>query len=121
MLSEIVEVEKEAVKRAQYLESFPPQTLTQRTNQDANSARGRLANPMTMRTDYLLPCILNPIQNCALWGGIFVGIDVLQGSVSTTSPPSLLRNFGLYAGGLWCYRASMCPMEIIHGRQSLLQ
>ena len=75
-----------------------------------------------MRTDYLLPCILNPIKSCALWGGVFVGIDVLQGTAVASRPYSnLLRTFGLYAGGLWIYRASVCPMEVIHGRQSLLQ
>lgn len=113
-------VEKGAVKRHVFILS-PFHLKRSTTTPLIQQRRSRsVSQPMTMRTDYLLPCILNPIQNCALWGGIFVGIDILQGTVST-SPPSLLRNFGLYAGGLWCYRASMCPMEAIHGRQSLLQ
>jgi hypothetical protein len=46
-------------------------------------------------------------------------IDVVPTNVSFVF--IVQRNFGLYAGELWCYRASMCPMEAIHGRQSLLQ
>ena len=68
-----------------------------------------------MRTDHLFPCMLEPIPSCAIWGGIFTGIDAMQGAKLS------LRTWGTYAAGLWCYRASICPMEAIHGRRSVLQ
>jgi len=68
-----------------------------------------------MLKNHLVPCVLDPIPSCALWAGIFVGIDSLQ--YGTT--PSI-RTFGLYAGGLFTYHAMVCPMEVIHGRRSSL-
>ncbi|KAL3761549.1 hypothetical protein ACHAW5_003097 [Stephanodiscus triporus] len=68
-----------------------------------------------MRTDHLLPCIIDPIPSCAIWGGIFTLIDATGGS------PLSIRTWGKYTVGLWCYRASICPMEAIHGRRSVLQ
>ncbi len=68
-----------------------------------------------MRTDKLLPCMIDPIPSCAIWAGIWTGIDAMQGA------PLSIRTWGFYAGCFWCYRASICPMEAIHGRQSVLQ
>lgn len=68
-----------------------------------------------MNTKHLLPCIIDPIPSCAVWGGIFTGIDAMQGA------PLSIRTWGFYASGLWLYHASICPMEAIHGRRSALQ
>ncbi|KAL3757233.1 hypothetical protein ACHAWU_002214 [Discostella pseudostelligera] len=67
-----------------------------------------------MNTKHLLPCIIDPIPSCAVWGGIFTGIDAMQGA------PLSIRTWGFYASGLWLYHASICPMEAIHGRRSAL-
>ncbi|KAL7430243.1 hypothetical protein ACHAXH_001287 [Discostella pseudostelligera] len=67
-----------------------------------------------MNTKHLLPCIIDPIPSCAVWAGIFTGIDAMQGA------PLSIRTWGFYASGLWLYHASICPMEAIHGRRSAL-
>eukprot|EP00579_Thalassiosira_antarctica_P009007 CAMPEP_0201886422 /NCGR_PEP_ID=MMETSP0902-20130614/22044_1 /ASSEMBLY_ACC=CAM_ASM_000551 /TAXON_ID=420261 /ORGANISM="Thalassiosira antarctica, Strain CCMP982" /LENGTH=127 /DNA_ID=CAMNT_0048415993 /DNA_START=45 /DNA_END=428 /DNA_ORIENTATION=- len=68
-----------------------------------------------VNTNYLVPCLIEPIPSSAVWAGIFVGIDAAQYGTS----PSI-RTWGLYAGGLWTYHAMICPMEAIHGRRSSL-
>lgn len=68
-----------------------------------------------MNTNHLLPCIVDPVPSCAVWAGIFTGIDAMQGA------PISVRTWGFYASGLWLYHASICPMEAIHGRRSALQ
>ena len=68
-----------------------------------------------MRTDHLVPCLVEPIPSCAIWGSLFAGIDVAQRGAP------FLRTWGFYAGGLSLYHATVCPMEVIHGRRSSLQ
>ncbi|KAL7553816.1 hypothetical protein ACHAWF_017153 [Thalassiosira exigua] len=65
-----------------------------------------------MNTNYMIPCILNPIPSCAIWAGIFHGIDAIQGARLS------IRTWGVYTGSLVTYHALMCPMEVIHGKQS---
>jgi len=73
-----------------------------------------LANESNMKTNHLVPCVLNPIPSCAVMAGIFTGIDAMQGA------PLSIRTYGFYAVSLWTYHALVCPMEAIHGRQSAL-
>mmetsp|Transcript_23503 Transcript_23503/g.48798 ORF Transcript_23503/g.48798 Transcript_23503/m.48798 type:complete len:118 (-) Transcript_23503:1618-1971(-) len=51
-------------------------------------------------------------------GVLFCGIDMVQGvpAAQAFRPTS----FALYVGGFYVYNAMQCPMEAIHGRQSLL-
>ncbi|KAL9190788.1 hypothetical protein ACHAXT_000494 [Thalassiosira profunda] len=67
-----------------------------------------------MRTGHLVPCIIEPLPSCAVWAGIFTGIDAAQGA------PLSVRTWGFYTGALWSYHALVCPMEAIHGRRSCL-
>lgn len=68
-----------------------------------------------MKTNHLAPCIIEPIPSCAVWAGVFVGIDAMQHGT-----PLSIRTWGVYAGGLFAYHAMVCPMEVIHGRRSAL-
>lgn len=58
-------------------------------------------------------CLTAPVVPSAVMGTVFAGLDVAQGGTFTPS-----RIF-IYAGGLYAYNVIQCPMEAIHGRQSL--
>ena len=60
-------------------------------------------------------CLTAPIPSACVFGTILAGLDVAQGARFT--PGRVVT----YAGGLWAYNAMQCPMEAIHGRQSLGQ
>jgi len=53
-----------------------------------------------------------------IFGGVFAGLDVMQGAHwrNVLNP----RVLGSYVGGIYAYNVMTCPMEAIHGRQSLL-
>ena len=69
----------------------------------------------TINLPHLNYCLTDThkIQNAVMWGGIFSGIDFLQGARLT--PTSV----GSYMGFIWLYGALQCPMEAIHNRRSL--
>jgi hypothetical protein len=67
-----------------------------------------------VNTRHIAPCLLDPIPQAVVMGGLFHGFDAMQGA------PLSLRVWGMYAGGLWTYHALQCPMEIIQGRRSSL-
>ena len=58
-----------------------------------------------MNTKHFFPCLIDPLPSCAIWAGIFTGIDAAQGA------PLSLRTWGFYTGGLWAYHALVCPLE----------
>ena len=58
-------------------------------------------------------CLTKPVVSSCVFGTIFAGLDVAQGARFTPSAVVV------YAGGLYAYNAMQCPMEAIHGRQSL--
>eukprot|EP00545_Synedropsis_sp_CCMP1620_P014454 CAMPEP_0119003568 /NCGR_PEP_ID=MMETSP1176-20130426/641_1 /TAXON_ID=265551 /ORGANISM="Synedropsis recta cf, Strain CCMP1620" /LENGTH=140 /DNA_ID=CAMNT_0006955181 /DNA_START=19 /DNA_END=441 /DNA_ORIENTATION=- len=67
---------------------------------------------------YQKDCILSPIISSITFGGIFAGIDAVQGvPLAQAFSPRML---GRYMGGIYVYNVVQCPMEAIHGRQSLL-
>ena len=59
-------------------------------------------------------CLTDPLLSSAVFGTIFAGVDVAQGARFTPARAAS------YAGGIWVYNALQCPMEDIHGRESLL-
>ena len=61
-------------------------------------------------------CLIRPIFPAGLYGGIFTGIDILQGLPKEHAPKIFARNFGV----IYAYNVLQCPMEAIHGRKSLI-
>ncbi|KAL7463644.1 hypothetical protein ACHAXS_004000 [Conticribra weissflogii] len=66
------------------------------------------------KTDYIQYCVIEHIPPSVVWGGIFHGIDCVQGARFA------LRTWGIYSGGILAYHSLICPMEAFHGRQSAL-
>ena len=60
-------------------------------------------------------CLTEPIVSSAIFGILFTGMDVLQG----TSSKFTIKSVGNYAGFLYVYHIMRCPMEAIHGKSSL--
>ena len=60
-------------------------------------------------------CLTEPIFSSAVSGTVFAGLDALQGTRAFT-PQSALS----YSGFIYLYNILRCPMEAIHGRESLL-
>lgn len=58
-------------------------------------------------------CLTAPVIPSAVFGTIFAGIDAAQGARFT---PARAVTYG---GGIYAYNIIQCPMEAIHGRQSL--
>ena len=61
-------------------------------------------------------CLIRPIFPAGFYGGIFTGIDILQGLPKEHAPKIFARNFGF----IYAYNVLQCPMEAIHGRKSLI-
>ena len=61
-------------------------------------------------------CIIKPIYPAGIYGGIFTGIDILQGLPKEHAPKMFARNFAF----IYSYHVLQCPMEAIHQRKSLL-
>eukprot|EP00567_Pseudictyota_dubia_P017431 CAMPEP_0197448770 /NCGR_PEP_ID=MMETSP1175-20131217/18911_1 /TAXON_ID=1003142 /ORGANISM="Triceratium dubium, Strain CCMP147" /LENGTH=136 /DNA_ID=CAMNT_0042980663 /DNA_START=26 /DNA_END=436 /DNA_ORIENTATION=+ len=59
-------------------------------------------------------CLTGPMMSSAVFGTLFAGMDVMQGARFTPS------RAGFYILGVYAFNAFQCPMEAIHGRQSLL-
>jgi hypothetical protein len=65
--------------------------------------------------NYQINCLVSPIPQCVLYGGLFTAMDVGMGVQSKGGPFKLfLRN----AGFLFLYNAMQCPMESFSGRRS---
>eukprot|EP00548_Thalassiothrix_antarctica_P002264 CAMPEP_0194138438 /NCGR_PEP_ID=MMETSP0152-20130528/8220_1 /TAXON_ID=1049557 /ORGANISM="Thalassiothrix antarctica, Strain L6-D1" /LENGTH=109 /DNA_ID=CAMNT_0038835877 /DNA_START=106 /DNA_END=435 /DNA_ORIENTATION=+ len=53
-----------------------------------------------------------------VYGALFAGFDAFQGvPLQQAMHPTVV---GRYMAGIYVYNVSTCPMEAIHGRQSLL-
>ena len=63
---------------------------------------------------YQKECLTAPIIPSIVSAGVFSVIDVMSGQHVT------VNRIGTYAGGMYMYNIMQCPMEAIHGRQSLL-
>lgn len=63
---------------------------------------------------YQRDCLTRPVVTSITLGGIFTGINVMQGSRLTP------RLAAINVGGLYAYNVLQCPMEAIHGRPSAL-
>ena len=61
-------------------------------------------------------CLIRPIVPSGFWGGVFTGIDVLQGLPKERAPKIFARNFAF----IYSYHALTCSMEVISQRRSLL-
>lgn len=66
------------------------------------------------KSNYIVDCCADHVPSSVIGGGIFHGIDVIQGV------PFSLRSWGMYSGGIFAYHALICPMEAFHGRRSSL-
>mmetsp|Transcript_63063 Transcript_63063/g.186293 ORF Transcript_63063/g.186293 Transcript_63063/m.186293 type:complete len:139 (-) Transcript_63063:394-810(-) len=71
-------------------------------------------NPYFGSSLHYSQCLTGPAPHAVVMGTIFAGIDVIQGARFS------VRTAGTYIAGLYMYNALQCPMEAIHGRQSLL-
>jgi hypothetical protein len=63
---------------------------------------------------YQKHCLTAPIGSSIIMGGLFTGLNMMEGQKLT--PRLALLNMG----GLYCYMALICPMEAISGRQSAI-
>jgi len=59
-------------------------------------------------------CVTSPIYPSVLWGSGFTALHVAQGM------PVSARVLALNCGFLYAYSVLQCPLEALHGRQSLL-
>ncbi|KAL7574425.1 hypothetical protein ACA910_015800 [Epithemia clementina (nom. ined.)] len=67
---------------------------------------------------YQRDCIITPIFPSAIAGVVFSGLDVLQGLPAAQAFRP--RSVGFYMAIIYAYNILQCPMEFVHGRQSLL-
>mmetsp|Transcript_2380 Transcript_2380/g.4678 ORF Transcript_2380/g.4678 Transcript_2380/m.4678 type:complete len:138 (-) Transcript_2380:251-664(-) len=70
----------------------------------------------TWRLRYLSNCFVEGIFPSMVMGGILHGVQ----DVALYGGRPSLRGWGTYSAFLYVYRSTMCPMEAIQGRESLL-
>mmetsp|Transcript_26028 Transcript_26028/g.29780 ORF Transcript_26028/g.29780 Transcript_26028/m.29780 type:complete len:134 (+) Transcript_26028:45-446(+) len=72
----------------------------------------------TRSLQYQYNCFTSPIIPSMVYGALFAGFDAFQGvPLQQAMHPTVV---GRYMAGIYVYNVSTCPMEAIHGRQSLL-